>query len=46
MVVVEKFTKAAHFIMIKVTHKAANIAEIYMREIVRLHGVPNTIILD
>jgi hypothetical protein len=37
MVVVEKLTKAAHFIPIKVTHKVTNIAEIYMREIVRMH---------
>jgi hypothetical protein len=40
MVAVEKITKAAHFIPMKVTHKAANIVEIYMRKIVRLHGVP------
>jgi hypothetical protein len=33
MVVVDKLTKAAHFIPVKLTHKAANIAEIYMREI-------------
>ncbi len=33
MVVVEKLTKEAHFIPVKSTHKAANIAEIYMKEI-------------
>jgi hypothetical protein len=31
MVVVEKRTKAAHFIQVKSTHKATNIVEIYMR---------------
>jgi hypothetical protein len=46
MVVVDKLTKDAHFIMVKVTHKVANIAEIYMREISRLHGVPKAIVLD
>jgi hypothetical protein len=40
MVLVDKLTKVAHFIPIKVSHKEANIAEIYMKEISRLHGVP------
>jgi hypothetical protein len=31
MVVVDKLTKVAHFILVKVPHKTANIAEIYMR---------------
>jgi hypothetical protein len=34
MVVVDKLTKASHFIPVKLTHKAANIVDIYMREIV------------
>jgi hypothetical protein len=46
MVVVDKLTKAAHFIPIKVTHKAANIVDVYMREIARLHGIPKTIVSD
>jgi hypothetical protein len=33
MVVVDKLTKAAHFIPVKTTHKETNIAEIYMKEI-------------
>ena len=44
MVVVDKLTKAAHFIPIKSTHKAANIVEIYMKEIVKLHGIPKAIV--
>jgi hypothetical protein len=31
MVVVDKLTKASHFVPIKLTHKAVNIADIYMR---------------
>jgi len=31
MVVVDKLTKAAHFVPVKSTHKATNIAEIYMK---------------
>jgi hypothetical protein len=46
MVVVENLTKAAHFIPLKTTHKAANIVDIFMREIARLHGVPKTIVFD
>ena len=46
MVVVDKFTKAAHFVPVKTTHKATNIAEIYMREIARLHGIPKAIVSD
>jgi hypothetical protein len=45
-VVVDKLTKASHFIPVKTTHKATNIVEIYMREVVRLHGVPKAIVLD
>jgi len=44
MVVVDKLTKTRHFILVKVTHKVDNIAEIYMREIDRLHGVPKKIV--
>jgi transposase InsO family protein len=46
MVVVDKLTKATHFIPMKLTQKGANIAEIYMREIVRLHDVPKAIVYD
>jgi hypothetical protein len=44
MVVVGKLTKFAHFIPVKLTHKVANIVDIYMSEIVRLHGVPKVIV--
>jgi hypothetical protein len=44
MVVVENLTKAAHFIPLKTTHKVANVFDIFMREISRLHGIPKTIV--
>jgi hypothetical protein len=31
---------------VKLTHKATNIAKIYMRGISRLHGVPKGIVYD
>jgi hypothetical protein len=44
VVVVDKLTKVAHFIPIKLTHKEANIVDIYLREIPLLHGIPKTIV--
>jgi hypothetical protein len=44
MVVVDKLTKATHFILVKTTHKAINIAYIYMKEVAMLHGVPKAIV--
>jgi hypothetical protein len=46
MVVVDKLTKAPHFIPIKNTHKTPNIAYSYMREVARIHEVPKEIVLD
>jgi hypothetical protein len=46
MVVVDKLTKAVHFIPAKTTHKEKNIAKIYMKEVVMLHGVHKEIFLD
>ena len=39
MVVVDKFSKSAHFIPVKMTCKAIDIANIFMKEIFRLHGM-------
>ena len=46
MVIVDKLSKASHFIMVKSTYKVVNIANIFMKEIFRLHGVPKVIISD
>jgi hypothetical protein len=46
MVVVDQLTKSAHFVRVKMIHIAANIAEIYMREIARLHGILKDFFLD
>ena len=46
MVVVEKLRKEAHFIHFKTTHKAANIADIFIKEVFRLHGISKVIISD
>ena len=46
MVVVDKLTKASHFIPMNTTHKKANVTDIYMKEVACLHGVPKTIVYD
>jgi hypothetical protein len=46
MVMVDKLTKDAHFILVKLSHKATNIVDVYMREIARLHGIPKKIVSD
>jgi hypothetical protein len=40
MVVVDKLTKETHFIPVKTTHNATIIVEIYMKQVVKIHGVP------
>ena len=45
-VIVDRLTKFAHFIPVKVTYNAEKLAKIYISEIVRLHGVPLSIISD
>jgi hypothetical protein len=46
MVVVDKLTKSTHFIPLKNTHKAAYVANIFLKEVARLHGIPKTIVFD
>ena len=46
MVVVDKLTKESHFIPVKSAYKADAITKIFMKEIFRLHDLPNTIISD
>ncbi|WVZ85241.1 hypothetical protein U9M48_032188 [Paspalum notatum var. saurae] len=45
-VIIDRFTKSAHFIPVKTTYRAKQYAELYIARIVSLHGVPQTIISD
>jgi hypothetical protein len=44
MVVVDKSTKVAHFILVKKKHKETNIANIYMKKVARVYGIPKEIV--
>jgi hypothetical protein len=44
MVVVDKLSKSAHFIPVKSTCKEIDIANIFMKEIFKLHGMPKKIV--
>ncbi|KAL5569929.1 hypothetical protein UlMin_026504 [Ulmus minor] len=45
-VVIDRLTKSAHFIPIRTTFSLEQLANLYVREIVRLHGVPKSIVSD
>jgi hypothetical protein len=45
-VVVDRLTKASHFIPVKTTYNIVVLAELYMSRIVCLHGIPKKIITD
>ncbi|KAG8499496.1 hypothetical protein CXB51_005958 [Gossypium anomalum] len=45
-VIVDRLTKSAHFIPVRTDFSLKKLAELYVSEIVRLHGVPVSIISD
>ena len=45
-VIVDRLTKSAHFLPVKETFRLDKLAQLFVDEIVRLHGVPVTIISD
>ncbi|KAF5933731.1 hypothetical protein HYC85_029902 [Camellia sinensis] len=45
-VVVDQLTKSAHFIPMRVRDSVDHLADLYIRDIVRLHGVPVSIVSD
>ncbi|KAG8483033.1 hypothetical protein CXB51_021970 [Gossypium anomalum] len=46
LVVVDRLTKFAHFILVRTDYSLQKLAKLYVAEIVRLHGVPVSIISD
>jgi hypothetical protein len=45
-VVVDRLRKAAHFIPVETTSNSAVLAQLYMSQIMCLHGVPKKIVFD
>ena len=45
-VIVDRLTKSAHFLPVNVEGSLEKLAQLYVNEIVRLHGVPVSIVSD
>ena len=45
-VIVDRLTKSAHFIPVRIDYSMDRLAELYVDEIMRLHGVLLSIVLD
>ena len=46
MVVVDTLTKVAHILPVQYTFGTTQVANVFMKEIVKLHGIPKMIISD
>ncbi|KZV41382.1 Retrotransposon protein, Ty3-gypsy subclass [Dorcoceras hygrometricum] len=45
-VIIDRLTKSAHFFPVKTTYDVSRYAKLYIKEIIRLHGVPVSIVSD
>ena len=45
-VIMDQLTKSAHFLVVRMTFTLGEFRKLYMREIVRLHGVPVSIVSE
>ena len=45
-VIVDRLTKSAHFLLVRLNYSMDRLTELYVNEIVRLHGIPLSIVSD
>ena len=45
-VIIDRLTKAAHFLAIEVTFSTEQLVDMYIKEVVPLRGIPLTIVSD
>ena len=45
-VIVDRLTKSTHFLPMKISDSIEKLVELYVKEIVRLHGMPVLIVSD
>lgn len=46
LVIVDRLTKSTYFILIKTSFSLQRLAEIYISIVVKLHGIPSSMVLD
>lgn len=46
LVVVDRFTKCCHFLLLSHPYTTNSVAELFVHEVVRLHGFPKSIVSD
>jgi hypothetical protein len=45
-VIVDRLTKVAHFLPVKTSYRVSRLAELYVDNILKLHGAPRSIVSD
>ena len=45
-VIVDRLTKSAHFLPINIRYSLVKLAQLYIKEVVRLHDIPSSIVSD
>lgn len=43
-IIVDRLMKTTHFILVKKNYSLSRLVKLYIKEIVRLHGIPSTIV--